>query len=283
MSYRPLKRAPGDRSHLERLVQALSVEQGIAADRLRRWVSTMVLLGALERVGDDEHRFLLKGGVAMELRLRLRARATKDVDIIVICDADADIVDLLQDALEEPYLDFAFRLTDARDIAGAPARRMDVKMTFKGRAWATVQLEASGPEAGAAEAEPISAFSLTDLGLAGPDEIACQSLRYQMATKVHAVTERFDDRENDRFRDLIDLLLLAELEPDLRRVAEACEDIFGSRGKHPWPPRLTVEPSWPEQYRALAIDQDFAIQDVDEAVGLVQALIDDIATARNGS
>jgi hypothetical protein len=276
VSYRPPKRAPGDHSHLERLVQALSVEQGIAADRLRRWVSTMVLLGAFERVGDNEHRFLLKGGVAMELRLRLRARATKDVDIIVICDGDGDgdgdvdIVDMSADALEEPYLDFAFRLTDVRDIADAPARRMDVKMTFKGSAWATVQLEASGPEAGAAEPEPISAFSLTQLGLIGPDEIACQSLRYQMATKLHAVTERFADQENDRFRDLIDLLLLADLEPDLTRVAEACEDIFGSRGKHPWPSPLIVEPSWPEQYRALAIDQDFAIQDVDEAVGLVR-------------
>jgi hypothetical protein len=57
VSYQPPKRTPADRSHLERLVQALSVEQGIAADRLRRWVSTMVLLGGLERVGDDEHRF----------------------------------------------------------------------------------------------------------------------------------------------------------------------------------------------------------------------------------
>jgi hypothetical protein len=59
VSYRPPNRAPGDRSHVERLVQALSVEQGMAADGLRCWVSTTVLLGALERVGDDEHRFLL--------------------------------------------------------------------------------------------------------------------------------------------------------------------------------------------------------------------------------
>jgi hypothetical protein len=102
VSYQPPRRAPGDRSHLERLVHALSVEQGIAADRLRRWVSTMVLLGALERVGDDEHRFLLKGGVAMELRLRLRGRATKDIDIVILPEDDADIIELLQDALEEP-------------------------------------------------------------------------------------------------------------------------------------------------------------------------------------
>jgi hypothetical protein len=34
----------------------------------------------------------------------------KDVDIIVLCDGEADIVEVLQDALEEPCLDFAFRV-----------------------------------------------------------------------------------------------------------------------------------------------------------------------------
>jgi hypothetical protein len=264
---------------LERLVQAVSVDQGIAADRLRRWVSTMILLGALGRAGDDAHRFLLKGGVAMELRLRLRARATKDVDIIVTPDRSADILEVLQEALEEPYLDFAFRLTDASTIEHTPAQRMSVKMAYKGKPWATLRLEASGPEPGSDEVEQISAFSLTQLGLDGPDEVACQSLRYQIATKLHAVTERFDDRDNDRFRDLIDLLLLRDLEPDLTRLDEACRNVFTSRRKQPWPPTLTIEPSWPREYRALALDQDFAIQDVGEAAAEIEAFIDRIDAA----
>jgi len=273
------RRPPGDRSHLERLVQALSVEQGIATERLRRWVSTMILLGALERLGDDGHHFLLKGGVAIELRLRLQARATKDIDIIVIPDGDADIVDALEDALAQPYLDFGFRLVDLGAIGTTPARRMDVKLTYKHRPWATLRLEASPPEPSATEAEPVAAFGLTALGLDGPDEIVCQSLRYQIATKLHAVSERFQDRDNDRYRDLIDLLLLAELQPDLARVAEACGQIFAARATHPWPPRLTVEPSWPEPYTTLALEQDFTITDVHDAATRVQALIDALAAA----
>jgi nucleotidyltransferase AbiEii toxin of type IV toxin-antitoxin system len=280
MTDRALKRTPGDRSHLERLVQALSVQEGLAADRLRRWVSTIVLLGALERRDDDQHRFVLKGGVAIELRFKLRARATKDVDIIVIPDRDADIIDALEDALADPYLDFAFRLVDVHEIANTSARRMDVKMSYKHRPWATVRLEASFPEANAAEAEQVAAFSLVRLGLNGPDYVACQSLRYQIATKLHAVTERFADRENDRYRDLIDLLLLAELEPELPRVAVACREIFAARATHPWPPQLTIEPSWPEQYPALATEQGFAVTDVHEAADRVQALIDALATSR---
>jgi len=280
MSYRPPTSAPGDRSHLERMVQALSVEQSVAADRLRRWVSTMVLLGALERAGEDGHRFLLKGGVAIELRLRLRARATKDVDLIVVCEQREELVEVLRDALEQPYLDFGFRVSNVRAIANTPAQRMDVKLTFKQKAWATVKLEASPPEAGAAEPELISAISLTELGLNGPDEVACQSLRYQIATKLHAVTERFKDRENDRVRDLIDLLLLAELKPDLASVHEACIDIFQSRNKQRWPPALNTEPSWPKQYQALARELNFAIENVDEAVRLVGELIDAINQAQ---
>jgi hypothetical protein len=278
VSYKPPRRPPGDRSQLERLVQALSVKEGISADRLRRWVSTHVLLGALARHDDDdERRFLLKGGVAMELRLRLRARATKDVDIIVIPDEDGDIIDALQEALEEPYLNFGFRITRVQSIGDTPAKRMEVKMTYCDRPWATLRLEASPPDAEHTEAEVISAFSLTQLGLEGPEQVACQSLRYQIATKLHAVTERFQTGENDRFRDLIDLLLLGDLQPDLAQVADACRDVFGVRGKQPWPPRLSIEPSWPEQYQALAIEQGFVIQDVVAAADRVQALIDEIA------
>lgn len=92
MTYQRPTRAPGDRPHLERLVQALSAEEGVATERMRRWVSTMALLSALERVGGYQDRFLLKGGVALELRFKLRARATRDVDLIVTPHGDADLV-----------------------------------------------------------------------------------------------------------------------------------------------------------------------------------------------
>jgi anti-sigma regulatory factor (Ser/Thr protein kinase) len=63
----------------------------------------------------------------------------------------------------------------------------------------------------------------------------------------------------------------------LERVAEACREIFVERAKHSWPPRLTIEPSWPEQYRVLAVDHAFPIEDVAQAVELVEVLIDELA------
>jgi hypothetical protein len=139
----PPKRAPGDHKHLERLIGTLSESEGIARERMRRWVSTMVLLGALGGYAEDDAdtMFILKGGVALELRLRLRARATKDVDIIVIGPADAT-VELIQDALQETYAGFSFRVVNPRPIPDTPAHGMDVKLAYRNRAWGTLQLEA---------------------------------------------------------------------------------------------------------------------------------------------
>ena len=93
-------------------------------DRVRRWVSTMVLLGALERAWTDRAspRFLLKGGVAIELRVRTGARATKDVDVVVGGEP-RELLDALDAAFAEPYGDFAFssrRAGRARPARDAP-------------------------------------------------------------------------------------------------------------------------------------------------------------------
>lgn len=111
----PTPRRGPVKSHLEQLIGRHSRESGVATDRVRRWVSTMALLGALERAapGQSQPLFLLKGGVAIELRVRTGARATKDVDV-VFGGAPGELLDALDAAFAEHYCDFAFQ-------RGAPA------------------------------------------------------------------------------------------------------------------------------------------------------------------
>lgn len=81
--FKPPRRVPTQRGHLERLVNDYGRAHGIAADRARRWLSIVSLAGTLEAVrAGGEPRFLIKGGTSMELRLGLGARVTKDVDIV---------------------------------------------------------------------------------------------------------------------------------------------------------------------------------------------------------
>jgi len=76
----PKSRPPANRVALERWINQKAQDDGVAANRLRRAVSFMVLSAVLARFVDEQSAplFLLKGGVAMELRVGVRARASKD-------------------------------------------------------------------------------------------------------------------------------------------------------------------------------------------------------------
>jgi hypothetical protein len=79
----------------------------------------------------------------------------------------------------------------------------------------------------------VKAIDIGEFGLDGPEVVQCLSTRYQVAQKLHAVTEWFDDRDNERFRDLIDLLLLREIADDLPGLRAACKETFVARANKP--------------------------------------------------
>jgi hypothetical protein len=86
----------------------------------------------------------------------------------------------------------------------------------------------------------VAARSLRDFGLGGPSEVVCLSLRYQVAQKLYACTEGFEDRENEHLHDLTDLQLMQELIEDRDRVRQACVETFALRQAHAWQPTLTI-------------------------------------------
>ena len=155
------------------------------------------------------------------------------------------MLDALEEAFEHPYGGFSFRRKgEVEDIRDTGSRRLAIQVEFAGSSWQTLQLEVARPEAAEVELVPV-AISIADFRLDGPSRVACLSLRFQIAQKLHAVTERPEDRENLRFWDLIDLILLRELldEGGLGAVREACVTTFAIRGTHAWPPELVVPES----------------------------------------
>ncbi len=268
------KRRPKTEKHLGRLVSQYAEARGLGVRRVRQRVSAMALLGALERVQEDDSpaRFLLKGGIACELRFQDEARATRDLDAIFHGPLDGLLTDL-DAAFATPYSGFSFSYTQPERVRETDTHRFDVKLTYESRNWATLRVEASPPEGRAHEPESVTALSISEFGLTGPAEVPCLSLRFQLAQKIHACTERFPDRENERVHDLIDLQLLEELIENYSLLKEACIEVFALRGTHPWPPTVTIEPNWPETYSQLATELNFPIHDIAEAVERVQRLI----------
>jgi Nucleotidyl transferase AbiEii toxin, Type IV TA system len=280
----PREKQPTNVQHLQKVVSEAASAKGVIEPRLQHWISTMALLGALERAneGRDEPNkgLLLKGGVAMELRLGVKARATKDVDFVFHGPLDALIADL-DEAFVEPYSGFTFERGEPKPIRHTGSYRFDVKLYYgeKRQSWQTLQVEVSPAEIDPLESDEVPAIGIEDLGLSGPKFVLCLALRYQIAQKIHACSERFDDKENDRSRDLIDLILLHDLVEDLSAVRQACAITFERRDKHTWPPELTIEPSWPETYAAEAKRYEFDVPNADEAAELVRAFIAEIDAA----
>jgi hypothetical protein len=226
----------------------------------------------------DEPLFLIKGGVAVELLLGLRARATKDLDASARLTRE-DIGPQLRAALAHDWEGFTFRLTGLEPVRDTSALRGDVKVSYQGDPWSTVQFEASPAEGSAGHQIHWTGNTFVDperLGLPSPGELPLVTIAYLIAQKLHACTDHTDDeRSNDRYRDLIDLILVDRLVRDEDRagVREVCVEIFRLRAKHAWPPRITVLPDWPEGYRTLAEQLGFAPADVHRAAIDVQTII----------
>jgi hypothetical protein len=218
----------------------------------------------------------------MELRLGIEARPTNDVDAVFRGKLQ-DLSDALDAAFATPYAGFEFRRADDPTyIRDTSTQRQAIKIAFYSRDWQTLTMEIARPE-GSRGGDPeivVAAASITQFGLESPKRVAVMAVPYQIAQKLHAVTERPSDRENARYWDLIDLLLLRDLADSLTSVRQACLEVFQNRETHTWPPELVVPDSWVLPYGIEAEKLKLAVADVHEAAAEVAAFIADIDAAK---
>lgn len=269
---------------LARYAQAYARELGVAEGRVRAWVAYMILAGVLDRATTaDSPLFIVKGGVALELRLRDRARATKDIDI-VLRDTTADLAGSLEDALTgEPYQGFSFRRKGEPLLLDNGAVNIEFGVTYKGQPWTSVSVDIARAEPGEADVEWVDAIALTDaLGVSGPAQLPCLPLRFHVAQKLHGMTlPPRPGRQNERFRDLVDLLLMdAMITHDYAALREACELVFRNRNTHSWPPDLSTVPAhWAQPFSRLAEELELAETDLDAALVRVRNFVARIVSA----
>ncbi len=280
---------PSNVTSIERRLLWLAREQGVPINRLRHRFAVIVLADLMSTitVDDTDPVFLVKGGTAMLLRYGItRSRLSKDLDAAVASAIDPFIEELRARG-REPFRGFTAQITKDAPIilpgGGVPPRRLSVKITYKGSSFATIKVELSVAEGSSSgEYDVATADDLDAVGFdVGDTGQRLLSVRYQIAQKLHACTERRDDRLNDRAHDLVDLALLELAVPDeLRLVREACQEIFDLRATHAWPPTLTPEPHWEPIYARAANQLENVVPAaLDEAVELVNRFISRIDRA----
>ncbi|HTE58810.1 MAG TPA: nucleotidyl transferase AbiEii/AbiGii toxin family protein [Solirubrobacteraceae bacterium] len=246
---------PKTKARLEQLITQWQKDSGVPVARLNLRIAAMMLAGALARVvdPDGEAVFATKGGIAMELWMGGRARATRDIDVVLRGDPER-LAEQLDAGLREPYNGFTFRRGEIDELPARPSvKKVTVQVSFAGRILSSPQLEIASVDTGHEEFIAIPATKLDAVGLDGPDVVLVLAERWQIAQKLHAVTEQpTDGRENPRFRDLIDLQLLEALDPDLSSVRDKppapCVPI--SDASRPLDPSQRLGRSWSDRSRA---------------------------------
>ena len=277
------------RMALEEQLRNISQRQGVDLQRLRRRVAFERLLARL--FADEDPPWFLKGGYALELRMAHRARSTRDLDLTIpdpgrlhlpaesgMSQDRADMLhEYLQLAAERDQGDgFRFLVRAPRgELTGAPGGgvRCAVEARLAGRTFVQFHVDIGLGDAMLGEPEWVEGDTL--LGFAGISAVRIPVVpaAQQFAEKIHAFTFPWQDHDNTRVKDLVDLVLLVNsglLEPS--EIKQALEATFRVRATHPLKAELPKPPdAWSGTYRALAVELGLPMQDLEQAYGYLTA------------
>ena len=224
---------------------------------------------------------VVKGGTSMRLRLGPgNSRVTVDFDTARSIELD-DYIRSLRSLLEVGWADFTGEVAIRKQ--GSPAgvpfeyvmQPIDVKLAYRRHPWCTVRLEVSYNEIGDADTVEMRELPqkikdiFAALNFPEPRPIPLMTIPFQIAQKLHGVTQR----GSSRVRDLIDLQLIAESEDvDYEATAAVCRRLFKYRRMHTWPPKVVKAEDWDGIYANQQGDLHVATT-CDEAVAFVNELI----------
>ncbi|HEX4952840.1 MAG TPA: nucleotidyl transferase AbiEii/AbiGii toxin family protein [Thermoanaerobaculia bacterium] len=234
--------------------------------------------------------WVLKGGMALEIRLGDRARTTRDLDLVLCAwldDPEAIHGDLLDALSADPAGDgLIFRVAfpsrlEARD-AGAGGFRFPVEAHLAGRLFERVRVDVVPQVREKIEAERLLLPDL--LGFAGvkATEVEVLDRRQHFAEKIHALTRIYGDQPSRRVKDLPDLLLLIHdgLKPG-PPLREAVERLFAARATHGVPEAIAEPPaSWIEDYPRLGAELDLPERSLEQALATLRSFWATLMTLR---
>jgi hypothetical protein len=260
------------------LEQRLKTRAGGHEARLvrdRKRVAFDRLLARLAATAPD--RWLLKGGFALDLRLAERARATKDIDIDWQA-AEDELLDTLIEAAERDMSDFfSFgieRTGPPEDRLGG-SHRFRVSAILAARQFETFLLDGGFRPESTTQTDTLRTPDLLSFAGIEPVSIRVIPLGLKGAERLHACNRFYEGtRSSTRAKDLIDLVLIAELFTlDAVTLRATIKETFTSRGTHHPPPSLPPPPQeWRIPYRQLAQDVGVA-EDLDAGHAIAAALL----------
>lgn len=267
------------RRALETRLLTQSTQEGVSLVRLRKMVAFDRFLARL-LAAQVEH-WMLKGGLALQLRLGSRARTTKDIDISLDL-ARQNVGLVLTVAAAQDLGDwFHFNVRQNPDLLPGPADsnwRFSVTSLVDGRVFESFHIDVGLADSILEPADVLTTPPLLTFAGIAPLTVPVYPLSQHLAEKVHAYIRPQPGGENTRVKDLVDMLLIADVgmvaAPALRAAIQAT---FTARGSKEPPTALPDPPAtWATRYRSMAQDCGLAATTLAQGMREVRAFLDPV-------
>ena len=242
------------RRALEDRLRTMSLETGIPLIRLRKMVAFDRILSRLFLHGSEQ--WVVKGGFALQLRLGASARTTKDIDLLVM-DETQKIYPHLRNAGAIDLGDwFTFEVMDTTqsDPDGIGGLRYRLQSLLNGRTFERFHIDIGVGDPLLAPVEYLEIPPLLTFAGIEPTIVPCYPITQQISEKYHAFTRPHVSGASSRVKDLVDILLLAEMgELDSTNLREAIEATFDDCKTHELPSEVPLpSKDWSRPFKKMA-------------------------------
>jgi len=224
------------RQALERRLKEIQRIENIPLVRLRKQVAFERFIARLQTVQPDT--WILKGGLAMQLRLGVQSRTTKDIDLLNT-ERSGDLFDsIVEIALLEIGDWFSFEVMQTAespedDFGG---HRFHVVCRLDGRVFEQFHVDIGMGDLLIEEYDCLHFDPVLEFAEITATSVPCYPITQQIAEKFHALTRDYASGTSTRGKDFVDILLLAGLGSiDGVLLSRVIDSIFSIRDTHPVP------------------------------------------------
>ncbi len=270
------------RRALEDRLRRQSLQSGVPLVRLRKMIVFDRFLARL--LHDQTDRWVVKGGLALQLRLGERARTTKDIDLLMLVQSQ-EVYPRLREAGAVDLADwFLFEVANTTqstpdDFGGT---RYQIQSLLDGRTFESFHLDVGVGDPLVDSVEYLRTPTLLEFAGFSPTVVPCYPITQQIAEKLHACTRTFQSGESTRVKDYVDILLLAGMGGiDGSRLQEAINSTFLARSTHPIPFHMLAPPNdWERPFQRMAKEVKLEFMSLEEANAAMKRFLDPVLSSK---
>jgi hypothetical protein len=272
------------RRALETRLVTESNKTGTPLVRLRKLVVFERFLARLTQA--YPHDWLLKGGLALQLRMGEHARTTQDVDVLLTLPAAAVYGAVMQAVSLDLGDWFVFVVRPASSLLPGPTpgggQRFFITTLVDRRTFESFHIDIGLGDPVLEPAESLTTPPLLAFAGIPPVTIPCYPISQHLAEKIHAYVKPRASGESTRVKDLVDMLLIAAHMPvSATALRAALQATFAAQGSGALPPSLPMPPAaWAPKYRRLAQDVGLADATLPAAFAHARQFLDPVLSGQ---